>query len=220
MTYAFLSYQTADKVAADHVKAILAKVRVESFLAHKDIEVSVEWRQKILEEIAKADLFICLLSKDYLQSAWCMQESGIAAFRPGFAIVPLSLDGSIPSGFISSYQSVQVNPEKITLTDLLPAFLKHDFALGIALLTDQVASSPGYRSAEQNFQLVLPHVPQMTDAQVKALLEKAAENDQVHHAGLCARDYLPPLLESHGRLLAPKTHSFLKKICERYAPAG
>ncbi|MFI4950116.1 MAG: hypothetical protein ACHP7A_03660 [Caulobacterales bacterium] len=52
--YVFLSYQTSDKTAAGQVKALLAELKIEAFLAHEDIHVSHEWRTTILEEIGKA----------------------------------------------------------------------------------------------------------------------------------------------------------------------
>jgi hypothetical protein len=219
-SHAFLSYQTADKVVAGTVKRLLADVKIEAFLAHDDIEVSVEWRAKILEEIGKANIFVCLLSKHYLQSPWCVQESGIAAFRQGVTVIPLSLDGTNPTGFISSFQAVQVQPDKIGIRDLLPALFRHDFNKGVEIVVDLIARSGNYRSAEQNFQLILPHIPRMSDPQIKSLLQRAADNDQVHHASLCASEYLPRLLKSHGRLLEPKARSSLLEICSRYAPAG
>ena len=219
-SYAFLSYQTADKAVAGQVKRVLAQARIDAFLAHEDIDVSVEWRLKILEEIGKANIFICLLSTNYLDSSWCMQESGIAAFRPDMTVVPLSLDGTNPTGFVSNYQAVRVDQNNISIRDLMPAFLKHDFAAGIDLAIDLIGRSGGYRAAEENFQLILPHISRMTNAQIRLLLKRVADNGQVHHASLCARDYLPPLLKSHGRFLAPQTRSILKKICEQYAPGG
>lgn len=219
-SYAFLSYQTADKDVAGQVKRLLAEADIEAFLAHEDIDVSVEWRLKILEKIGKANIFICLLSKNYLQSPWCVQESGIAAFRTGMTVVPLSLDGTNPTGFVANFQAVRVQPDKITLRDLLPAFFKLDFDTGVELTTELIGRSGNYRTAEQNFQLILPHISKMSRTQIKSLLQRAADNDQVHHASLCANQYLPPLLKSHGRFLAPKTRSFLKEICARYAPAG
>jgi TIR domain len=104
-SYAFLSYQTADKKAAGRLKNVFAQVGIKSFLAHEDIAVSQEWRLKILEEIAKVDLFVCLISKSYMKSPWCVQESGVAAFRSGIAIIPLSLDGTTPKGFIGGVLS-------------------------------------------------------------------------------------------------------------------
>lgn len=218
-SYAFISYQTADKAVAGKVKRLLANAKIEAFLAHEDIEVSLEWRLKILEEIGNANIFICLLSKHYLQSPWCVQESGIAAFREGTTIIPLSLDGTNPTGFVSSFQAVRVQPDKITLRDLLPAFFKHDFDTGVELTIELIGKSGGYRTAEENFQLILPHISKMSNEQVKLLLQRAANNDQVHQASLCASDYLPQLLKSHGRLLTPETRSLLKKICAGYASA-
>ena len=163
-TYAFISYQTSDKVIAGRVKNVLLTVRIDSFLAHEDIHVSEEWRLKILEEISKADIFIPLLSKNYHESPWCVQEAGIAAFR-----------------------------------------------------NDIIGSSRSYRNAEANFQLILPYISKMEDDQIIILLEKSSENSQVHDAGLCAVDYIPPLLDSHGHLLDPIIYDFLKKNCDRYA---
>lgn len=215
--YAFLSYQTTDKLVARQIKDNLDKVGIASFLAHEDIAVSEEWRLKILEEIGKADIFICLLSQAYFESYWCVQESGIAAFRQGMSIIPLSLDGTIPQGFISNFQSVKVDPGQITLSDLIPGFLKHDKTLGINLLIDLIGRSGTYRAAEKNFELIVPYLPQMTDAQIKRLLESSADNNQIHDAGRCARYHLPPLLKSHGHLLSRSTRLFLKNACARYA---
>jgi hypothetical protein len=161
--YAFLSYQTADKEPARRLKRVLADIGVKSFLAHEDIDVSEEWRLKILEEIGKADMFICLLSKNYLKSPWCMQESGIAASLTGVSVVPLSLDGTKPKGLISHIQSVKVDPDEISLETLMPALLKHDFPLAIQILIDQVASAGTFRGAEAEFENILPHIPRMTD---------------------------------------------------------
>jgi hypothetical protein len=215
--YAFLSYQTADKKAAGRLKGVLTRAGVKTFLAHEDITVSEEWRLKILEEIAKADIFICLLSESYMNSAWCVQESGIAAFRPGIAIIPLSLDSTTPKGFISHVQSVRVGADEISLDTLMPAFVKYDFPLAVKILTDQLARAGTFRFAEAKFEEVMPLIPRMSNSQVVALLEGAAANGQVHHATLCAREYIPPILKSHGRLLKRETRAFLKQVCAQYA---
>lgn len=162
-SHAFLSYQTADKKAAGRLKDILASVGIESFLAHEDITVSEEWRQKILEEIAKANIFVCLLSKSYLKSPWCVQESGVAAFRSGIAIIPLSLDGTTPKGFISHIQSVKVDADEISIENLLPAFVKHDFPLAIKILTDRLARAGNFRSAEAVLGDIIQLIPRMSN---------------------------------------------------------
>ena len=108
--YAFLSYQTAERAIAGRVQALLDGLGVRSFMAHEDIDISEEWRLTILAELQKADLFVPLLSAAYLGSVWCVQESGIAAQRDGLTVIPLSLDGTTPPGFIGHIQSKRVDP--------------------------------------------------------------------------------------------------------------
>ena len=186
MPYAFISYQTDDKAVAGKVKTILSGVGVDSFIAHEDISVSEEWRLKILDEIGKADIFICLLSKSYLQSPWCIQESGIAAFRKGMTIIPFSIDGTIPLGFIGNVQSDKVDPDYIYISHFIPGFMKHNLSFGFDIALNLIKGSRSFRGAEANFQLILPYLSRMTDDQIKRLLDVSAQNDQVHHASLCS----------------------------------
>ena len=78
---AFLSYATADKAAAARLKTELEQGLIATFMAHEDISVSETWRVRLLRELRSSDLFVCLLSVNYLGSHWCMQEAGIAAYR-------------------------------------------------------------------------------------------------------------------------------------------
>lgn len=215
--YAFVSYQTTDKLVAGKLKTVLSGCGITSFLAHEDINVSEEWRVKILEEIGKADIFVCLLSNNYFKSSWCVQESGIAAYRKDITIVPLSIDGTIPQGFISNVQSVKIDPESFSIVDMIPGIVKHNFNKGIDLIIEIIAGSKSYRGAEANFQVILPYIPKMKKTQVKTLLEAVVRNGQVHHASLCAHEYIPPLLKSHGRLLEPKDLAYLENVCAQYA---
>lgn len=214
--YAFISYQTGDKLVAGEIKDILDSVGISSFLAHEDIDVSEEWRIKILDEIGSADLFISVLSNNYYSSPWCVQESGIAAYRNNLTIIPLSIDGSIPKGLFANIQSTKVKPGKISFTDLLPGLIKFDFNQAVDEIIDMIGESGSYRGAEANFKIILPYLDGLTPDQNKQLLENAATNNQVHHAGLCATEYLPPLIDKHGHLLDSETKEFLRGICDEY----
>ncbi len=216
-SYAFISYQTSQKEIARKLQRILAEVGIKSFLAHEDIDVSEEWRLKILEEIEKTDMFVALLSDDYFQSYWCVQESGIAAYKKGITIIPLSVDGTIPRGFISHIQSAKIDPESFDIDDLIPGLIKHNFDNGIDLLTKIISESSSYRSAESNFKLVTPYLERMSDEQVVNLLNKCTENRQVYEAAACAGKYIPPLLLSHGHLLEKESYDLLKTLCDHYA---
>jgi len=212
----FISYQTANKNVAGKLQGIFQEVGVSSFLAHEDIEVSAEWRERILEELGKATIIISLLSEEYFRSEWCVQESGIAAYR-GIISLHLSIDGNIPRGFSSIIQSVRIDPENITLVEILPGIVASDFDLGIQLILDTIGRSRSYRGAEANFRLIIPYISRMSDQQKKELLEKAHSNGQIHHAGQCAKEYLPPLLQSWGHLISGEKLDYLQATCEEYA---
>jgi len=215
-SYAFISYQTRDKQIARQVKDILASIGITSFMAHEDIDVSEEWRAKILEEISKAGIFVSILSQNYYSSVWCVQESGVAVFRDNMTIIPLSIDGSISQGFFSNIQSTKIEPEQMSLRELLPGLVKHNFKQAADEIIKLIGGSRSFRGAEANFQIILPYLDSLTPEQNKDLLERSSKNNQIHHASLCATEYLPLILKKHGHLLDNETRELLESVCEDY----
>ncbi len=214
---AFVSYHTSNKETAGKLKNILSKVGIDGFLAHEDIHVSEEWRLKILEELGKASIFICLLCKDYLVSPWCAQESGIAAFRGDMTIIPLSIDGTIPIGFIGNIQSTKIDKDNFSIIELIPGLIKHDKEKALNVIIAIIGQSGNYRSAEANFQLILPYIDDLSEPHMVELLKHIRENDQIHHASLCASKFIPSILEKYGHLLADGDLEYLKEICSNYS---
>src|SRR5262249_39716795 len=154
----------------------------------------------ILKQLAIAELFIPILSANYYGSIWCKQESGIAAFR-GITIIPLSIDGSIPQGFLAHIQSTRINPEAPTLRDVLPGLASRDVAFAIDKVIAIISKSTSFRNAESNFELIQPYIGRATRQQIVELLNISTANKQVCHASLCATQYLPPLVKSHGQFM-------------------
>jgi hypothetical protein len=216
---AFMSYQTEDKQIATRVATILKEFECSAFMAHEDIEVAGEWRLEILKEIEAAHLFVPILSANYYNSIWCKQESGIAAFRK-MTIIPLSTDGSIPQGFITHIQSTKIDPAAPTYRDLLPGVAKHDVSFVIDKLVAKIGKSRNYRGAEANFELILPYIDKANREQVVDLLNVATDNEQVCNAALCATQYLPPLVKSHGEFMDKDKLKELEGVLARYNRAA
>lgn len=57
---AFISYSTADKLLAGQVKAILNEYGIVGFLAHDDIHVSQEWKDRLIQELNETNIIIPL----------------------------------------------------------------------------------------------------------------------------------------------------------------
>lgn len=214
--YTFISYQVKDKKIAGEIKEFLSSIDIDAFLAHEDINVSDEWRDRILHELDRSDLFICVLSKAYYESIWCIQESGIAAYR-NIAIIPLTIDDSIPEGFIRHVQSSKIDGRSIYQIDIVKGLIKYDLAIGLTAAIQLIEWSRTYWAAETAFELLNPYIGQLTDSQMKKLLQASRQNSQIHGAQKCARDFLPPILESHGHLLDEGDLRFLKDRCKIYA---
>ena len=98
---------------------------MEAFVAHDDIEVSEERQLRIREELSRCHLFVPLLSKNFLESQWTLQEVGIIASLADVKIAPLSIDGVLPFGFISHFQSSRIRSDGITCQLLVEPLAKH-----------------------------------------------------------------------------------------------
>jgi hypothetical protein len=216
---AFLSYQTEDRHIAAQVCDLLSGFGVASFMAHEHIEVSADWQSEILQKLEAADLFVPLLSARYYSSVWCLQELGVACFRK-ITIIPLSIDGSIPQGFSRDIQSTKIGDGGPTLSNLVPGLAKGHVSAVVDVLVEKIGKSGSFRGAEANFEMVLPYLPKATDEQTARLLHLSVRNGQVCHASLCATEYLPPLLASHGNLMAPAERDELAAVLKGYAKSG
>ena len=112
---AFVSYSHVDREFGRQAKTVLGEVGIDAFLAHEDLDTSEQWQERILSELRRCDLFVPLLSKNFLESEWAPQEAGFIASRPSEVVIaPLSIDGTTPSGFLSHIQSSRIQDDRIT----------------------------------------------------------------------------------------------------------
>jgi len=142
----------------------------------------------------------------------------MAAYR-GITIIPLSIDGSIPQGFIAHIQSTRINPKQINAAPFVTGIARRDKAFAIDGIINIISLSGNYRGAEANFELILPYLNDASKEQKVRLLQASLRNNQVCNAGLCATKYLPPLLASHGQYLSAEDRAELTAILDRYKPS-
>lgn len=214
---AFISYHHDDRAVGGQIAELLSRLGITTFLAHEDIDVSEEWRIVLLSELRITDLFIPILTKNYYASVWCVQESGIAAGRKKTSFIPLSIDGTIPQGFFAHVQSTCFDPKTPTLVPLVKGAAKCDLKFTIEALITLIGRSGSYRTAEANFELILPYIARASNEQIIQLLNLSAKNSQVYDAGLCIQKYLPPLVKSHGQMLNAEVRKKLEDTIARYA---
>jgi len=207
---AFISYAHADRKYGAQAKAALAEVEIDGFLAHEDLKVSEEWRDRILEVLRRCDVFIPLLSANFLSSKWAPQEAGFIISRPKVAITPLSIDGTKPSGFLSHLQSRPIPSEGIT-RELLAEPLARRFPRKVLPQLIRIAGRAGsFRYAEATMRPLVQFFPIFTPEEAQALAEAAVQNGQIWSAALCRDEYLPEFIRVQGLSIKTKTLRALK----------
>lgn len=104
---AFISYSSKQKIIGGKFKSYLENYcGYEAFIAHDDILGSTIWENEIIQAIGNADFFIPLISKEFKESPFTDQETGIAVCLKK-KIIPIKLDEINPYGFIEKYQALQ-----------------------------------------------------------------------------------------------------------------
>jgi len=199
---AFVSYSVERKHDGGAVKECLTKFGYQCFLAHDDLRVSEEWKQRILQELGEADVFVALLSKEFIESKWCGQELGYIFSRPDVLKIPLSLDGTMPYGFIEHLQGIEVHDGNLAAVLEEVLYRKRPRQM-IPAQIRRVASAGSWRGAAALVQPLIPHFAPFSDEEVDAFARAAAGNSEVWDAGRCASEYIPEFVRVNGARISP-----------------
>jgi len=216
----FISYSEENKKISSGIKENLNRFGVQAFLAHDDIPPGKKWIPEILKNIKNADVFIALLSKDFQKSKWTDQETGIAVCLNKF-IIPISIDGTIPYGFMDAYQSFKnfkyefkkyvVNARTMEEKEFLDCqdeifkiieFISEETKFKENLADSLIASLKnvsGFRTAESHFKFLYKFEP-FSEGQINTIIENSIKNEQVHNAHGC-QHMLKDVLEKYSNLI-------------------
>lgn len=216
---AFISYSTEDRSFSEKFKNALEKYELDCFLAHRSLQVSDDWRERLIEEINSRDIFIPILSKSFRTSVWAQQETGIAIANPGIRIFPITLgktrlqtaDSTPLFGFLNQIQSQRISTNTLngidefiqTLIEKYPRYL-------IPVLIERVRKVVGWRKAEAVVQGLLPHFKRFTKKEIDSFMDAAISNGEVWDANDCAEEYLPEFLRIHQHNISRQKFNKLK----------
>jgi len=207
---AFISYSTADKKVAGQIKSVLEDISVGAFLAHEDINISQEWKERIVQEIDDSDIVIPLLSAEFKDSEWAPQEVGYAYAQGDVLFIPLSIDGTMPFGFISHIQGKRIAESGLT-DDLLIGPILHKFPRDlIPRLIERLSDARSFRGAESLMAPLVPFFDLFLDDEIEAFATASIKNGQIWDAADCRGEYLPKFLAIQGSRLSSDQHDALK----------
>lgn len=101
----FLSHVSRHKVQVAQLKAALLDLGISAFVAHEDIEPSLEWQNEISLALRSMHALVALFTPDFHGSNWTDQEVGWALGR-GVPAIPVRL-GADPYGFVGKIQAIR-----------------------------------------------------------------------------------------------------------------
>lgn len=87
----FISHSILDIDLAKKIKSWLDDVGISIFIAHQDLEPAKDFDLEIIEQIKTSLIFVPLLTKNFMRSEWCDQETGIA-IATNSTILPIKID--------------------------------------------------------------------------------------------------------------------------------
>lgn len=211
---AFISYSTADKIFAGSVKKALEEYEIEAFLAHEDLQVSDEWKERIQAELRQVDVFVAILSTNFKNSLWCEQELGFIVSRSDVLIIPLSVDGTTPYGFIGHLQGQTIHDIAGTAQTIESALYRKRPRLMIPFQIARVRGATSYRNAEKMVRPLVPVFAEFTEDEISDFVRAATENGEVWDAADCRSKYLPRFIRENSQRMKEEDLKKLRDVLE------
>ena len=121
----FVSHLAAHRDFAGQLQQALHPFGISCFVAHNDIEPTLEWQTQIEVGLSTCDMLVALLHPDFHKSNWTDQEIGFAMGR-GLPIFAVRL-GQDPYGFIGRFQGFNGQGKTMPMIaeELFSACVKH-----------------------------------------------------------------------------------------------
>lgn len=197
----FISYSALDKSIAGLIKDSLEFYGLEAFLAHEDINPADEWLDVVIDNLESADLFLPVITKNFMNSDWTDQESGIA-FNKNKLIIPISVDNIMPYGFISRFQALKLSSSSIDEEEfynkIVEVVIRKRPNFEIQVLDSFInafASSTSWIDAGLRAKQLLNYKKVTFDQFVK-VINAAGNNSQIYNS-IKAKPYLETLKEKY-----------------------
>jgi len=176
--YLFLSHKSENKDEVLRVKNKLEEYGIKCFVAHENIEPTLEWENEIIQALRQMDMLVAFMSNDFKKSDWTSQEIGFAL---GKDVPILSINnGTAPYGFIGRTQAISFTnwvdiPSKI-IHILFKNYSNYEKVIDLYLLDMCKCSSFDKANKLATY---LPYFNKIKEQQLKQMIECFNKNEQL-----------------------------------------
>jgi len=207
----FISYSTYDKKIAEEIQDFFEKRGIYCFLSANKLETSDIWKERIVDEIRNANVFVFILSSNFRNSNWCTQEAGMAILKNKInkaLICPVPIEEIESYGFIKDYHGPLFEGEE-TLNNIINRIRKvfpsytileinndepeNEEIKEIDNLIASLANITSYASSNTLFSKLRLFANEINSDQVNKIIEYTLSNDQVLYS-FGSKNFLSPLI--------------------------
>ena len=179
----FLSHKAEHRADASTLKAELMALGFACFVAHEDIQPTLEWQLEIERALNSMEALLALMTPGFSDSDWTDQEVGVAIGR-GVPVVSVDL-GQTAYGFIGKYQAVKGTGKTpdVLAGELAGLFVADPMSRRkvVEALLIRFENASGYVQANKLFRL-LESIVNPPEGFMERIERAFRENDQVSHA--------------------------------------
>ena len=176
----FLSHLSEHKAQVSQLKSTLLDMGISAFVAHEDIEPSLEWQNEISLALRSMHAIVALITPDFHGSNWTDHEVGWALGR-GVPVIPVRL-GADPYGFIGKIQAIRGTlTDHVSLAaDIVQALLRSPQVHGHMrrALVEAFENADSFAAAKKIKDVVVT-IDGFTDEEKERLRNACTSNNQV-----------------------------------------
>lgn len=176
----FISHRSEFKKEVSDLKEALREFGIDAFVAHEDIQVSVQWRDALVQAMKSMHCLLAYMTDNFSENDWCSQEVGFACIS-GVRIIPLRVGTKNPSGFLSFYQasnsSNMSTDEKAR--EIISKVLESDYELFINSLLNCLNHEANFSKTKDILELLIEDKVVLNKTHILRLIDIYNTNDQV-----------------------------------------
>ncbi len=177
----FLSHVSTHRITVSQLKEALSLRGVASFVAHEDIEPSLEWQHEIELALRSMHGLAALITPDFHPSRWTDHEVGWALGR-GVLVVPVRL-GTDPYGLMGKIQGVRgaLERPKALAESLTRTLLTNSQTFGEMrrAVVNSFAAATSNQMALALGRLLAETITEVTDEEKASLWQACTDNAHV-----------------------------------------
>jgi len=205
----FINYSVKDEGIVEKIERELSHYPfLKTFRAPKDIIGGAIWEKEIKNKITQCDIMLAILTENYYDSEWPVQEIGVA-WMSNKPILPISFKDTPPRGYIKNFQvknfTYPLNYMEINnIAQMLLPDTEYPEQIIDELIEHRLSLSKGWKESNAIGNTIKRYIERFSVEQTNRVIGILNQNSEVSNAAFW-RDEITKLLNNKPNLFNVET---------------